>query len=174
MNGIPPIDIESSLTTFKSIRNPQKVISSEDNDYNKGYWDVIYALVLEGRLTDAWELISLHSEIIDIISNKEVINSSVAGLESDRRVLQSIYNILNTHPYIHLIALAGNINDDGQQSNIPPNIALEFKDWQDKVTYILQGLSPLFARISGLNTLLLTLLGDKDTIVKLVSYCTRI
>jgi uncharacterized RmlC-like cupin family protein len=42
---------------------------------------------------------------------------------------------------------------------------LEFKDWQEKVSSILQRQPPLLGRVSELNTVLYLLIGDKDTLI---------
>lgn len=155
MNGVPPIELEPALELFRSVRNPQFIDSNEDNS---GYWDSIYSLIMEGRLVDAWQIVSLHGDIAAVIANDELINSNVKGLESDKRLMQAIYNVLHTHPYIHLIGL------DGGES-LPTTIPLEFKEWQDKVSHILNSQNPFLGRMSELNTLLLMLLGDKDTLI---------
>jgi hypothetical protein len=156
MNGVPPVDFEPALELFRSVRNPQSIDSSDENG---GYWDNIFSLIMEGRLVDVWQIVSLHGDVAAAIGNGEVINSNVKGLESDKRLVQAIHNVLHTHPYVHLIGL------DGGES-LPTTIPLEFKEWQEKVSHILNSQSQFLGRISELNTLLLMLLGDKDTLIR--------
>ena len=157
MNGVPSVDLESTLGTFRSVENPQYIAQSESDDAN-GYWETIFALILEGKLVDVWEILSLHREVSDIIASNERNNN-------DRNTLEAIHDVLNSHPYIHLVALL-NTNNDDESASIPPSMPLEFKDWQDKVSRILQSKSPLLGRISELSTVLLMLVGDKDTLVE--------
>jgi hypothetical protein len=163
MNGVPPVVFESSLELFRSARNPQKINSDEDQN-SKGFWDSIYALIMEGRLLDAWKVLSLHGQLAGIIGSDEKAASS-AGLEYDKRLLLSISDVMNTHPYIHLISAIDDNYIDNKALQLPQKIALDFKDWQQKVSNILESQSPLLGIVGELNTLLLLLLGDKYTLV---------
>jgi hypothetical protein len=87
MNGVPPVDFEPALELFRSVKCPQSI---DSNDENGGYWDNIFSLIMEGRLVDVWQLVSLHGDVAAVIGHDEVINSNVKGLESDKRLVQAI------------------------------------------------------------------------------------
>lgn len=158
MNGVPSVDVDSNLGTFRSVLNPQLIEQSATDDVN-GFWECVFALVLEGKLADAWEVISLHREVSDIIASGERNNT-------DRNVLEAIHDVMNSHPYVHLVSQLNTNNDDNESASIPPSITLEFTDWQEKVSRILQSDSSLLGRIGELSTVLLMLVGDKDTLVE--------
>ena len=159
MNGVLPVDQKATLEVFQSVRNPQNIQQDQMTDELKTFWSSIYALILEGKLMGAWEILSLHGDLASIITSTERNN------ESDRDTLEAIYDVLNTHPYIHLVDSLASNNADEETTEIPSSMALEFKDWQEKVSSILQSQPPLLGRISELNTVLLLLIGDKDTLI---------
>ena len=159
MNGASPINLEGTIEKFRSIRNPQNFVPEHTVEDLKPLWPSIYALILEGRLEAAWEIMGLHSDLASIITSDQ------ENLRSDRMILEAVYDVLHSHPFLDLV---NSLNQSNQQSEIrelSPGIVLEFKDWQDKITQILRNQSPLLGRISELNTVLLMLAGDKDTLV---------
>lgn len=162
MNGIIPVDLEVSLQTFRSVLNPHLIVPFQMGDDINGYWETIYALILEGRLKDAWEVLILHRELAALMESNETY-----GRNDERNVLEGIYDIFHSHPYIHLVeASSANNRNDGESMNIPSSMALDFKDWQEKVSLILQSNSPLLGQISELNTVLLLLVGDKNSLIE--------
>lgn len=162
MNGVLPVELVSSLQAFRTVVNPQLIAPYQMGADINGYWETVYALILEGRLLDAWEILTLHRELAALIGSNEGYNSA-----ADRNVLEGIYDILTTHPYIHLVnALNTNNGNNDKSMNISPSITLEFTDWQEKISVILKGNSPLLGRISELNTVLLLLVGDKNSLVE--------
>jgi Nup85 Nucleoporin len=159
MNGVLPIDQKATLEVFRSVRNPQNIQQAQMTDDLKTFWSSIYALVLEGKLMGAWEILSLHGDLASIITSTDMNN------DSDRDTLEAIYDVLSTHPYIDLVDSLAKNNPDEETTEISPTMALEFKDWQEKVSSILQRQPPLLGRVSELNTLLYLLIGDKDTLI---------
>lgn len=160
MNGVPPIDLVASLEVFRSVRSPQNIPVAQLTDDLKGFWPSIYALILEGKLDGAWEVLSLHSDLAAVITSEKGSNNN------DRDILEAIYDVLTTHPYIDLVNALSTNNLDNEPTEISPTITLEFKDWQEKVSNILQSQSSLLGRISELNIVLRLLVGDKDTLVR--------
>ena len=162
MNGILPVDLELYLQKFRSVRNPHLIVPFQMGDDINGYWETIYALILEGRLKDAWEVLILHRELAALVGSGDTY-----GRNDERNVLEGIYDILNSHPYIHLVEAFGTSNrDDGESMNMPSSMALDFKEWQEKVSLILQSNSPLLGQISELNTVLLLLVGDRNSLIE--------
>lgn len=159
MNGVLPIDQKATLEVFRSVRNPQNIQQAQITDDLKTFWSSIYALVLEGNLMGAWEILSLHGDLASIITSTDMNN------DSDRDTLEAIYDVLSTHPYIDLVDSLAKNNSDEETMEIAPTMALEFKDWQEKVSSILQRQPPLLGRVSELNTVLYLLIGDKDTLI---------
>lgn len=159
MNGAPPINLEGTIEKFRSIRNPQNFQPEETAEDLKPLWPSIYALLLEGRLEGAWEIMSLHSELANIIT------SDRESTRGDRMILESVYDILHSHPFVDIVNNLNQSNQESEMRELPPGIVLEFKDWQDKISQVLRCQSPLLGRISELNTVLLMLAGDKDTLV---------
>ena len=172
MNGVPAIDLEPHVQAFRSVQNPQQITPQQLGADINGFWETIYALLLEGKLSDAWEILSLHREISAVImSDDNDRNNNTPNRNSssndDKKTLKSIYDVLNSHPFINLVDAVSTYNDENVQAlNIPSSITLDFKDWQDKIKEILENQSPILGRIKELNNILLILLGDKDTLVQ--------
>lgn len=159
MNGVLPIDQKATVEVFRSVRNPQIIQQAQMTDDLRAFWPSIYALILEGQLMGAWEILSLHGDLASIITSTDL------NTDSDRDTLEAIYDVLSTHPYIDLVDSLVKMNSDEEMNEISPTMALEFKDWQEKVSSILQKQPPLLGRISELNTVLYLLIGDKDTLI---------
>jgi Nup85 Nucleoporin len=169
MNAGVPIESSLALERFRSVRNPQKLQTQQETDIDEqalGFWDTIFGLVLEGRLNEIWDILILHGELVSLISSATGDRAS-----ADSRVLQAIHDILNSHP-VALLAQQRAENctsvDSAIHSNsaISPNVAVEFKDWKDKVSRVLQSSAQVLGRVSELATLLLLLSGDNDTILE--------
>lgn len=161
MNGAAPINLEGTIEKFRSIRNPQNFQPEQSEDDLKPLWPSIYALILEGKLVGVWEIMSLHSDLANIITSDQ------ENLRSDRMILEAVYDVLHSHPFADIVNSL-NQSQSNQQSEmreLSPGIVLEFKDWQDKISQILRSQSSLLGRVSELNTVLLMLIGDKDTLV---------
>ena len=169
MNGTPALDYAAALARFHGTKHPQdlttegaddgRMVDREDSDSadgTVGYWDAVFKLSMEGRLNEVWELLALHSGIADIVQT-----DAGSGSDSDRRTLRAVYDALTSHPYA---AMATEMQHAPPQ--LPPNLSLEFRDWQTNVSRILQSNPPIVARIPELSTLLLLLLADTDTLVQ--------
>ena len=94
MNGNLPIDTFSVLESFRKVRNPQLIESDSSGNSNNnsltiqsmgqlqiqsmGYWETVFGLVMEGKLMDVWEFLTIHGDLKDIITgNKTNSNPSV-------------------------------------------------------------------------------------------------
>lgn len=165
MNGAAPINLEGTIEKFRSIRNPQNFQPEQSEEDLKPLWPSIYALILEGRLVGVWEIMSLHSDLATIITSDQ------ENLRSDRMILEAVYDVLHSHPFVNIVNSFNQSQNQSQSNQQPemrelsPGIVLEFKDWQEKISQILRSQSSLLGRVSELNTVLLMLIGDKDTLV---------
>ena len=165
MNGAAPINLEGTIEKFRSIRNPQNFQPEQSEEDLKPLWPSIYALILEGRLVGVWEIMSLHSDLATIITSDQ------ENLRSDRMILEAVYDVLHSHPFVDIVNSFNQSQNQSQSNQQPemrelsPGIVLEFKDWQEKISQILRSQSSLLGRVSELNTVLLMLIGDKDTLV---------
>jgi Nup85 Nucleoporin len=115
MNGVLPIDQKATLEVFRSVRNPQNIQQAQMTDDLKTFWSSIYALVLEGKLMGAWEILSLHGDLASIITSNDMNN------DSDRDTLEAIYDVLSTHPYIDLVDSLAKNNSDEETTEISPH-----------------------------------------------------
>jgi hypothetical protein len=163
MNGTPALDYAAALDRFQGAAHPQDLTSEGVDDYVGvvGYWDAVFKLAMEGRLNEVWELLALHSGVAGIVQAAEG-GGPGPGPDDDRRTLRAIYGALTSHPYA---ALATTEVHEAPPP-LPPNLALEFRDWQTTVSRILQSNPPVVARIPELSTLLLLLQADTDTLVQ--------
>lgn len=158
MNGVPPIDWEGSLETFRSIRAPQDILQDQIPNHQE-FWPTIYALLLEGKLDEAWQILSLHSDLAEVITSDRRSDSQ------ERDILEAIYDVMTTHPFINIVNTLSSNSIDSEHVEISSSLSIEFKDWQDKVSSILQSSSSLLGRVSELNTVLQLLVGDKETLI---------
>lgn len=130
------------------------------NDFN---WDIIYSFILNGRLTEAWELLQVHKTIKNINNSRSNSNSNSNGSVSDYRILDYIKEILFDHPYSDLVS---NGLDDLSEEELLEiengTLALKFHKWQAKVTKVFDSSSSILSKIPELDNVFQILLGRSD------------
>jgi hypothetical protein len=164
------IEFSEALEYYKSSPTPER-LKTITEDGKVGFWQTVYALAMQGRLQDALTVLSLHSEIVTVLNNLAAAESSQQRMYSpdastveDFRFLQKLFELLEAHPYAHIV-----VADDASGSgNIAgsPNLSLAFRDWREQVAKLHRSASALFGHIPELNTLFLLLSGDRGTILE--------
>ena len=121
------VDVETAVLTFKNSPTPERIKSNTVEGIT-GYWDTLYGLVLQGSLPEALEVLSLNSEIGSVIALAAERSSATNGSlgSEDVKFLQGTFELLSSHPFAHLLIT------DSKSSEVSPNTALEFRDWQEK------------------------------------------
>jgi hypothetical protein len=166
---------------LKTMKQPElfnaNSTSSLDTELSSSsYWDILYFFVLHGDLHMACEILKLHSEIKDIILlSKQSSSKQYSKLFAD---LNSILDLLLTHPYASLVVNDNNNNNvnifekQQQQQQLASSmlstttIAQDFAVWQHRVTLLRQACnqSSLLRKIPQLDTMMRVLEGDKQTL----------
>lgn len=86
------VSLDERLNSYKETAKPElrHMASGGADPSGHVFWEDVFCLSLRGRLSDAWELLQLHSEVRSVLD----YTSSV----EDRRGLGEIKNIFLTHP----------------------------------------------------------------------------
>lgn len=148
------------------------------------YWDDVYALILRGRLTDAWEIIQMHSEVRSVI---EYTSSA-----EDRKGLIDLQEIFVSHPiyrlddFLHafkdILVRADALRKAGATSGFTADdetvigafmrdFSSDWMRWHSLVNQVRRDpySCPLLSRMPQLQAVLHTMAGDEAAIAQICS-----
>ena len=167
----------------------QHLQSDDPDGLSFNFWDDIYSLALRGRLTDAWELLQLHSEIRTIIEYtssaedrkgladlREIFASHPVHrldgfLSSYRNILESIESKRKSTPPFSSVLDGLSPEDENTISEFIMSYSSEWMRWHSLTSSVRKDpyRCPLVARMPHLQTVLNIMMGDVSTLGSLCS-----
>ena len=158
--------------------NLQDIGTTSDGEF--GYWDLVYAFILQGDLESALTALKAHSEISEVLigqtDNSRGTRSSttvaVSGNTITRAQCESFFDLLSTHPFAGMTKQAsvglgsseGLLSREALLASTTHTIGAEFSAWQNRVRKLRQSNMTLLTRIPELDTILRILTGDVSTL----------
>ena len=159
-----PINVEEAMGLFSSTDTPEYMGKDGRSDFSSSktgnisyFWEIAYSLVATGRLSDAWSVIQLHSEIADAQKSSDSKHSS-------NDVFSRLETVFKGHPSVSFSAREADPEELSDASFLR-ELVRAWQTWTSAVQRLLQTNNPVVTGIPPLHKLLRFLIGEVDSLM---------